>query len=181
MLVLSPAAVHRLMTYTPPHPLPKIFRMKKPNGTLDTALFHGSTINTPSMLCVEDYLDALRCVESIGGLEGCMSRAKANLAVLESFVAAHGDWISFLAIEPSTRSRTSVCLVLKLSKSSLATLRALLEDAEVAVDIQAYRDAPEGLRIWCGATVETADVKVLCTWLAWAYDEVIAREVEEVK
>lgn len=167
MLILSPRAVERLETYTPPWPLPKIFRMTKA-GKLIESLFLGATINTPSMLCVVDYLDALKWVESVGGVNGTVDICNQNLAVLEEFVASH-DWIEFLASEAECRSNTSVCLSLDLSAEQVKALTSLLEQHEVAYDIGAYRDAPTGLRIWCGATIEQANLMVLCEWLEWAY------------
>jgi phosphoserine aminotransferase len=157
--------------------MPKIFRMTK-GGKLIEGIFAGETINTPSMLCVEDYVDALKWAQSIGGLDGLIGRADANAAVIDRFVAEN-DWIANLATVPETRSNTSVCLVI-----ADPAIAALPEDAQaafakaivsrlekegVAPDIGAYRDAPAGLRIWCGATVETADVAALMPWLAWAF------------
>ena len=169
MLVLSPRAVERLESYRPPWPLPKIFRLTK-NGELIDGIFRGETINTPSMLCVADYLDALDWVRGLGGVAGTIARSNRNLAVLERFVAA-SDWIRFLAARPEIRSNTSVCLVLDLPETGVKTMVKLLETEGVAYDIGAYRDAPAGLRIWCGATVETADLEALMPWLAWAYHE----------
>lgn len=170
MLILSPRAVERLETYTPAWPLPKIFRLTK-GGKLLEGVFKGSTINTPSMLCVADYLDALQWVRSIGGLEAAVDRSTRNLAVIERFVAQHG-WIEFLANTAATRSNTSVCLTLALSDEQVKRIVNLLADEAVAFDIGAYRDAPAGLRIWCGATVEESDLEQLMPWLEWAYEHV---------
>lgn len=170
VIVLSPRAVERLESYTPPWPLPKIFRLTK-SGKLIEGIFKGATINTPSMLCVEDYLDALQWVESLGGLDAAIKKSEQNLAVLKSFVDQR-DWISFLAETPETISNTSVCLSLELPAGSVKQIVALLEEHDVAYDIDAYRDAPAGLRIWCGATVEEADLKALLPWLDWAYEAV---------
>jgi phosphoserine aminotransferase len=170
MLILSPKAVERLETYVPPRPLPKLFRMTK-NGKLNEALFRGVTINTPSMLCVADYLDALEWVKNMGGVSATQARCDQNLAVIADFVTQH-DWIAFLAEDPLTRSNTSVCLCLDLQDEQIKTLVSLLEKEEVAYDIGAYRDAPAGLRIWCGATVENSDLQALMPWLEWAYQQV---------
>jgi phosphoserine aminotransferase len=170
MLILSPSAVERLESYTPSWPLPKIFRMTK-SGKLIESLFTGATINTPSMLCVVDYLDALEWVESVGGIQGTIAICDANLAVISDFVDTH-PWIKFLAKDTATRSNTSVCLSLDLSAQEVKSLTALLEQHTVAFDIAAYRDAPAGLRIWCGATIEKVNVETLCLWLEWAYHEV---------
>lgn len=172
MLILSPRAVERLLTYTPPWPMPKIFRMTA-NGKLNEGLFKGDTINTPSMLCVADYLDALQWADSLGGLPGLVTKSRANLAVIEEFVAQN-DWIQFLAKDPATLSNTSVCLTLTASDAQVKKMIALLDEQGVAYDIGAYKDAPAGLRIWCGATVEAADLRALMPWLAWAYREVTA-------
>ena len=179
MLVLSPRAVDRLESYTPPWPLPKIFRLTK-GGKLIDGIFRGETINTPSMLCVEDYLDALDWAEEVGGLEGLIARSEANLAVLSNWVAI-SDWIDFLAREAKTRSCTSVCLSIAapwfaglepMAQGDAAKrLVGLLAEEGVAYDIGAYRDAPSGLRIWCGATVEEQDLAALLPWLDWAYGE----------
>lgn len=170
MLVLSPRAVERLESYTPPWPMPKIFRMTK-GGKLNEGIFEGSTINTPSMLCVADYLDALAWVDSIGGAAGTRQRSDENLAVLEKFVSEH-DWIDFLAQTSQTRSNTSVCMTLKLTPEQVKAMTRLLAREKVAFDVGAYRDAPDGLRIWCGATVEKSDLEALMPWLSWAYAEV---------
>jgi phosphoserine aminotransferase len=177
MLILSPRAVARLENYTPPWPLPKIFRMTKGNK-LNEGIFQGETINTPSMLCVEDYLDALEWAKSVGGLKGLHARADANTKVITDWVARTG-WVDFLARDPELRSNTSVCLrvvdpaVSRLAAEAQATfvkgIAAALEKEDVAFDIDAYRDAPAGLRIWCGSTVETSDVEALTLWLDWAY------------
>ena len=177
VIILSPRAVQRLETYTPAWPLPKIFRLTKA-GKLIEGIFSGATINTPSMLCVEDYIDALNWADTVGGLEGLCDRADVNFSVLEQWVAAT-PWIDFLAEEPSTRSNTSVCL--KIVDAQIAALDAdaqnafvkrltkLLDDEGVAFDIGGYRDAPPGLRIWTGATVEASDLKALTPWLDWAF------------
>jgi phosphoserine aminotransferase len=172
MLILSPRAVERIEAYSPPWPLPKVFRMKS-GGKLTEGLFKGETINTPSMLCVADYLDALQWVESIGGVQATIARSEANLQVLEDFVAAN-DWISFLAKDKTTRSNTSVCLTLKATEDQVKQMGKLLDAQGVAYDIGAYKDAPAGLRVWCGATVEESDLQALMPWLAWAYAQVAA-------
>lgn len=173
MLILSPRAVERLESYTPPWPLPKIFRLTK-GGKLIEGIFTGATINTPSMLCVEDYLQALDWAKSVGGLQGLIARADANAGAIADFVAAH-DWIDFLAKDPATRSNTSVCLRFTDARISDGTAFAKavakrLADENVALDIGAYRDAPAGLRIWCGGTVETSDIEAMLPWLAWAFE-----------
>lgn len=177
VLILGPRAVERLETYTPAWPLPKIFRMTK-GGKLNEGIFEGATINTPSMLCVEDYLDALKWAKSIGGLKTLMKRADENFAVLDKFVTKT-PWIEFLAKDPATRSNTSVCFkivdpaVVKLDADKQAAFaKAIvnrLEKAGVAHDIGAYRDAPSGLRIWAGATIEARDLQALTEWLDWAF------------
>lgn len=172
MLILSPRAVERIEAYNPPWPMPKVFRMKS-GGKLTEGLFKGETINTPSMLCVADYLDALQWVEGIGGVSAAIARSEANLQVLEDFVAAN-DWISFLAKDKKTRSNTSVCLTLKATEDQVKQMVKLLEAQSVAYDIGAYKDAPAGLRVWCGATVEKADLQALMPWLSWAYAQVTA-------
>ncbi|UTF60153.1 phosphoserine transaminase [Gilvimarinus sp. DA14] len=172
VLILGPRAVERLESYEPPWPMPKLFRMTK-GGKLVEGIFEGATINTPSMLCVADYLDALNWVESIGGVAETIRRSEANLEVLEEFVAAN-DWIDFLAADKATRSNTSVCFKLNATPEQGKALVKLLDTEGVAYDIGAYRDAPPGLRIWCGATVETDDLKALLPWLSWAYAQVTA-------
>ncbi len=170
MLILSPKAVQRLENYCPPWPLPKIFRLTK-NGTLMTEIFEGSTINTPSLLCLEDYLDALAWAESIGGLPALIDRSMENLKIIETFVASN-EWIKFLAADPVYRSNTSVCLVLDLDPEQLVELIKLMAAEEVAYDIASYRDAPGGLRFWSGATVEKEDLNLALDWLSWAYSQV---------
>jgi phosphoserine aminotransferase len=177
MLILSPRAVARLESYTPPWPVPKIFRMAK-GGKLIDGIFVGETINTPSMLCVEDYLDALEWAKSVGGLSALAARADANARTIADWVA-RTPWIDFLASDPALRSNTSVCLkvvdpaVSRLAPDAQAAfvkgLAAALEKEGVAYDIDAYRDAPAGLRVWCGSTVEKSDVEALTLWLDWAY------------
>jgi len=177
MLILSPRAVARLETYKPPWPMPKIFRMTK-GGKLNEAIFAGETINTPSMLCVEDYLDALEWAQSIGGLKALPARADVNAKVIADWVT-RTSWIDFLTRDPALRSNTSVCLkvvdpaVTHLPGEAQAAfvkgIAAALEKEGVAYDIAAYRDAPPGLRIWCGSTVERTDVEALTLWLDWAY------------
>jgi phosphoserine aminotransferase len=179
MLVLSPRAVARLESYTPPWPMPKIFRMTK-GGKLIEGLFEGETINTPSMLAVEDYLFALDWARSVGGLDGLIARADANAAVIDRFVADR-DWIANLAQDPATRSNTSVCLRFTdpRIRDGAAFAKAVakrLEKEGVALDAGSYRDAPPGLRIWCGATVETADIAALMPWIDWAFAEEIAAQ-----
>ena len=176
VLILSPRAVERLETYSPDRPLPKIFRMTS-KGKLAEGIFKGETINTPSMVCVEDYLDALAWADSIGGLDGLIARSKKNLGVLEKFVAER-DWIHFLANKEATRSSTSVCLTLDTSPENVKKLIAFLEEEGVAYDIGAYRDAPPGLRIWCGATVEASDLEALCPWLDYAFETICAPAAE---
>jgi len=170
MLILSPRAVARLESYSPPWPMPKIFRMTS-GGKLTEGLFKGETINTPSMLCVADYLDALAWVDSIGGVPATMARSEANLKVIADFVAAN-EWISFLAKDPATRSNTSVCLTLDASADEVKQVVKLLETHGTAYDIGAYKDAPAGIRIWCGATVQSEDLQALLPWLSWAYTQV---------
>ncbi|KQV66053.1 phosphoserine transaminase [Rhizobium sp. Root1220] len=178
VIILSPRAVERLTTYAPAWPLPKIFRMTS-GGKLIEGIFTGETINTPSMLCVEDYIDALLWSKQVGGLKGLMARADANAKVIADFVAAN-DWIANLAVKAETASNTSVCL--KITDKGVAALDAdgqanfakglvsLLDKEGVAYDIGHYRDAPSGLRIWAGATIETADMQKLMPWLTWAFE-----------
>ena len=172
MLILSPRAVQRLESYTPPWPMPKIFRLTK-GGKLIDGIFRGETINTPSMLCVADYLDALSWIKSIGGVRASIARSEKNLSVIKQFVA-HNDWINFLAEEPETLSNTSICLTLDLEADKVKQVVKLLEQEGVAYDIGAYRDAPAGLRIWGGATIESSDLETLMPWLKWAYYQVAA-------
>jgi phosphoserine aminotransferase len=177
MLILSPRAVERLESYTPAWPLPKIFRMTK-GGELIEGIFKGETINTPSMLAVEDYLVALDWAKSIGGLPALMARANANAQAIFDFCASR-DWIDNLAEDPATRSNTSVCLKFTDPRitDGAAFAKAVakrLEGEGIALDIGAYRDAPAGLRIWCGATVETADIEAMLPWLDWAFETEIA-------
>ncbi|MEO1779608.1 MAG: phosphoserine transaminase [Pseudomonadota bacterium] len=173
MLILSPRAVERLESYTPAWPLPKIFRLTK-GGKLIDGIFEGATINTPSMLCVEDYLQSLAWARSVGGLQGLIARADANAQAVADFVAAH-DWIENLATDPATASTTSVCLkftddrITDGAAFAKAVAKRLADDG-VALDIGAYRDAPPGLRIWCGGTVETADIQAMLPWLAYAFE-----------
>ena len=180
MLILSPRAVERLQSYTPAWPMPKIFRLTS-GGKLIEGIFVGDTINTPSMLCVEDYIDALEWGQSLGGLDGLVARADANVGVIADWVATT-PWVDFLAKNADIRSNTSVCLkvvdpaITGLSAEAQAAfakkMAALLDKEGVAFDIDAYRDAPPGLRIWCGATVEASDVAALTHWLDWAFAKV---------
>ena len=177
MLVLGPRAVERLESHVPAWPLPKLFRLTK-GGTLNEGIFKGDTINTPSMLCVEDYLDTLQWAEDAGGLAGLIGRSEGNLALIADWVA-RTDWVDFLATAPETRSCTSVCLSIVdpwfagLDEAAQAkaakAMVSLLAEERAAYDIGAYRDAPPGLRIWCGATVEGADLEALLPWLDWAF------------
>jgi phosphoserine aminotransferase len=176
VLILSPRAVERLESYVPAWPLPKIFRMTK-GGKLIEGIFTGETINTPSMLCVEDYLVALKWAQGIGGLTGLIARAEANAKAIADFVAAR-DWIANLAVDPATASTTSVCLKFTDAriKDGAAFAKAVakrLEQEGVALDAGAYRDAPAGLRIWCGSTVETSDIVALMPWVEWAFNAAI--------
>ncbi len=178
VMILSPRAIQRLETYTPPWPLPKLFRLVK-GGKVDPELFQGSTINTPSMLCLEDYLDALGWVKSIGGLKGTISRTRQNAAVIDTWVTKT-PWVDYLCGNPAHRSTTSVCLkivdpwFLKMAeadrKGFVSKFVKLMEAEHAGYDIGAYRAAPPGLRIWAGATVEAADLKALVPWLDWGYE-----------
>jgi phosphoserine aminotransferase len=180
MLILSPRAVARLESYSPPWPLPKIFRMTK-GGKIVEGIFEGETINTPSMVAVEDYLDALTWAESVGGLKGLIQRANDNLHVLEKWTATCG-WAGFLAEDAKIRSNTSVCIKVtdpwfeSLSDEAKAEaakkIASVLDKEGVALDIAGYRAAPPGLRIWCGATIERADLEALTPWLDWAWAQV---------
>jgi phosphoserine aminotransferase len=179
MLILSPRAVERLQSYKPPWPLPKIFRLTK-GGKLIEGIFAGETINTPSMLCVEDYLDALAWAQSVGGLKGLMARADGNAQAIADWVV-RTPWVEFLSPDPATRSNTSVCLKVvdpevtgRPTEAQAAFAKAIVAAVETegaGFDLGAYRDAPPGLRIWCGATVETSDLVLLTQWLDWAYAE----------
>jgi phosphoserine aminotransferase len=180
VLILSPRAAERLQTYIPARPIPKIFRLAK-KGRIDEGIFDGATINTPSMLCVEDYLDALRWAESLGGLTALCARSARNLAVLSTWVSRTA-WVEFLAGDPAQRSSTSICLKVtapwfraldaKQQAHAVERLAALLDAEKVAFDINGYRSAPPGLRIWGGATVEAGDLEALTPWLEWAYAQV---------
>ncbi len=181
MLILSPRAVERLESYTPPWPLPKIFRLTK-GGKLIEGIFKGETINTPSMLAVEDYLLALDWAQSIGGLKGLIARADANAQAVWDFIASR-DWIANLAEDPATASTTSVCLkftdpAIRDGAAFAKAVAKRLEGEGVALDIGAYRDAPPGLRIWCGSTVETADVAALMPWIEWAFNAELAAQAQ---
>jgi phosphoserine aminotransferase len=170
VLILSPRAIERLETYVPVNrPLPKIFRMTK-KGKVDRSIFTGATINTPSMIAVEDYIDALQWTESIGGVSSLIQKSLDNLAVLERFVDTH-EWINFLAKDPTIRSSTSVCLTMDLTADQIKKFVSMLEKEKVAFDIGGYRDAPPSIRIWCGSTVEKEDLEALCPWLEWAYEQ----------
>ena len=179
VLILSPRAVERLESYTPTWPLPKIFRLTK-GGKLIDGIFEGATINTPSMLVIEDYIDALKWAAGLGGLDALCARADQNLSILERWVSAT-SWVEFLAVDPTIRSNTSVCLnIVDPEVSALDTaaqrrfvkeMEAVLSREEAAFDIGGYRDAPPGLRIWCGATVDPSDIEALTPWLDWAFAE----------
>ena len=180
MLILSPRAVVRLESWSPPWPMPKLFRLTK-DGKLNEGIFKGATINTPSMLCVEDYLDALKWAESESGLSGLIKRSQQNLKIIENWVEKT-NWVDFLAEKPETRSNTSVCLKITdpwfadmpadQKAETTKQMVALLEKEGAAFDIESYRDAPAGIRIWCGATVESSDVELLLPWIEWTYSEI---------
>ncbi|AMY67381.1 phosphoserine transaminase [Frigidibacter mobilis] len=181
VLILSPRAVERLESYTPAWPLPKIFRLTS-KGKLNEGIFVGETINTPSMLCVEDYLVALKWAQSIGGLQGLIARSQANAGAIADFIAGK-DWIANLAVDPATASTTSVCLKFTDPRivDGAAFAKAVakrLEKEGVALDAGAYRDAPAGLRIWCGSTVETADVAALMPWIEYAFEAEIEAQAK---
>jgi phosphoserine aminotransferase len=168
VLILGPRAFERLESYTPSWPLPKVFRLMS-KGALAEGIFKGETINTPSMLAVEDVIFALEWAKTVGGLQGLMARSNANAAALGDIVAAT-DYLGFLAADPAIRSKTSVCLTVKgADEAMIKKMASLLEAEDAAYDIAGYRDAPPGLRIWCGATVDTADIQALGPWLDWAY------------
>jgi phosphoserine aminotransferase len=180
MLALSPRAVARLESHKPAWPMPKVFRLTS-GGTLSAGIFKGETINTPSMLCVEDAVDGLRWAESVGGLQALIARSEANLAAVATWVA-QSDWAAFLAVDPATRSCTSICLTITApwfialdadgQAKAAKAIASLLEKQGIAYDIASYRDAPPGLRIWGGATVETSDIEALLPWLDWAFVQV---------
>jgi phosphoserine aminotransferase len=175
VLILGPRAVERLESYTPAWPLPKVFRLVS-KGKLAEGVFKGETINTPSMLAVEDAIFALEWAKGLGGLKGLQARSNANAAALDAIVAAR-PWLGHLAADPTTRSKTSVCLTVEgADEARIKAMAKLLEDEHAAYDIAGYRDAPPGLRVWCGATVETADIVALGPWLDWAYAIVMAEE-----
>jgi len=188
MLALSPRAVARLESYKPSWPMPKIFRMTK-DGKLNEGIFRGETINTPSMLCVEDAIDGLKWAESVGGLKGLIARSEGNLAAIAAWVAKT-PWVDFLAEVPATRSCTSICLKIVApwfaaldaegQGAAAKKLASILEKEGVALDAAAYRDAPPGLRIWGGATVETADIEALLPWIDWAFAQVEAEQAKKV-
>ena len=168
VLILGPRAVERLENYTPAWPLPKVFRLMA-KGKLAEGVFKGETINTPSMLAVEDAIFALEWAKSLGGLDGLIARSDANAAALDRIVADR-DWLGHLAADAATRSKTSVCLTVENADEALIKkMASLLEAEHAAYDVAGYRDAPPGLRIWCGATVDTADIEALGPWLDWAY------------
>jgi phosphoserine aminotransferase len=173
VLILGPRAVERLESYTPAWPLPKVFRLVS-KGKLTEGVFKGETINTPSMLAVEDAIFALEWAKSVGGADGLIARSDANAAALDEIVEER-SWLGHLAADPATRSKTSVCLTVEgADEGAIKAFAALLEKADAAYDIAGYRDAPAGLRIWCGATVDTADIEALGPWLDWAYASVMA-------
>ncbi|MFQ3229583.1 phosphoserine transaminase [Reinekea sp.] len=170
MLILSPRAVERLESYSPPWPLPKLFRLTS-KGKLIEGIFRGETINTPSMLCVADYLDALAWIESIGGTQKAIEKSEANLAAIEAFVEKT-PWLHFLTKDKAIRSNTSVCFTVDLEPEKVKQMVKLIADEGAGFDIGAYKDAPAGLRIWAGATVEQTDIEAMLPWLEWAYHQV---------
>ena len=173
VLILGPRAVERLESYVPDRPLPKLFRLVS-KGKLSEGIFKGETINTPSMLAVEDAIHALQWAKGLGGLNALIARSTANAAALDAIVAER-PWLDHLAADPATRSTTSVCLTLEgADEARIKAIARLLEDEAVAYDIAGYRDAPPGLRIWCGATVDTADIVALGPWLDWAWEETLS-------
>ncbi len=173
VIILGPRAVERLQNYTPAWPLPKVFRLMA-KGKLAEGIFKGETINTPSMLAVEDVIFALEWAQGLGGLKGLMARSDANAAALDKIVADR-DWLGHLAVDPAIRSRTSVCLTVEgADEAFIKAFAALLDTEGAAYDIAGYRDAPPGLRIWCGATVDTADIAALGPWFDWAWAEMKA-------
>ena len=181
MIILSPRAVERLETFVPDRPLPKIFRLTKQvdgETKVNKGIFQGATINTPSMLCIEDYVDALNWVEHIGGLEATIEKSKKNLNIIEKFCEKH-KWIDFLASSPDFRSNTSVCLTLRLTEKEITEMVEILEIENVACDINSYRDSPPGLRIWCGATVEEDDLRLLMEWIEWSYNKINLRNYKD--
>jgi len=177
ILILSPRAVERLESYTPSWPLPKLFRMTK-KGKINEGIFEGATINTPSMLCVEDYIGALEWAESVGGLDGMIARADANFSALAAWVKKT-PWVDYLCVDPANQSNTSICLSIvdpaftaldeAGQRAFIKKMEGLLADEGAGYDLGGYRDAPPGLRIWCGSTVETDDIEALCPWLDWAF------------
>lgn len=170
IIIISPRTIDRIESYTPNWPIPKIFQLKK-KGTIDLNIFEGSTINTPSMLCNEDYLVALKWVDSIGGLRELIRRSESNLKIIDDFVNEN-EWIDFLCEDKKIRSNTSVCLKLDIDEEGVKQIVKILATENVAYDCSAYRDAPVGLRFWCGPTIENDDVRNLLVWLSWAYNEV---------
>ncbi|WP_432215224.1 phosphoserine transaminase [Sphingomicrobium maritimum] len=170
VLILGPRAVERLETHVPDRPLPKLFRLTKSDGKLDEGIFTGATINTPSMLCVEDAIHSLDWARSVGGLDGMIARSEANAAAVDRLVDAR-DWLDHLCPDPALRSVTGVCLTADADPDRIKAMVRMIEDEGVAYDFGAYRDAPPGFRIWCGATVDTADIEALGPWLDWAWSE----------
>lgn len=178
MLILSPRAIERLETFVPERPIPKIFRLTKQVDEvieLNKGIFQAATINTPSMLCIEDYIDALKWIENIGGLEASIEKSKRNFNIIEKFCEKH-KWIDFLASSSDIRSNTSVCLTLRLTEKEITEMTRTLEIENIAYDINSYRDSPPGLRIWCGATVEEEDLKLLMKWIEWSYNKMYLRQ-----